>query len=388
MARSSTHSSLAGIREANTRTVVDAVFADESSVALSELVDLTGLSRPTLTQTLRLMTAIGLVTHGSDRPASGIGRPLSVYRPLPEHHELCVVVVGFHWVEVAVADVFGRVILTEREDLVTGVPLAQQVAAVLERTIDGRRTTTMGAVIAVMGIVHQGGVVHSSRHPELGDPATIEAIRAPILSRWPEADIVVRNDAKLAAEWMYRRASASGAEVGLVLAVHMNVSVGCGIVIDGQILEGAHGAAGEVYLESDNKFHEAERALWTGIERLGRSVHQIYRDAGQGDPEAQEVTSQMATCVAHGLRPIVLALDPDTVLVGGPLAQAGQSLRDVFEKEIREVSLTAPKVLLSPDSETAVRDGAMMVAIDRMRDRLVEQLVSRAGASTTRRRET
>lgn len=356
------------------RVVVDAVFDDDEPVALTELVDLTGLSRPTLTQTLRLMTAFGLVEQRSGRPASGIGRPLSVYHPLRSHHEYCVVVIAYSWFDIAIADAFGQIVMAERTDIREGESLASQVAEHVDHMVGAREPGTMAVIIAVMGIVHEGKIVNSSRHPELAEPGVLDAMGGPVTTRWPNAGVMVGNDAKLAARWMYRQAVASGVEASLVLAVHMNVAVGCGIVIHGEILDGAHGAAGEIYLEVDNKFHEAERRLWEAVDRLGRSWKSCFTDAGAGDHEAVAAAAEIARCVADGLRPIVLALDPDTILIGGPLANAGENLRQIFEREIGEVSLTAPRVILSPHSEAAVRDGALMVAIDRMRDRLVEQL--------------
>ena len=91
-------------------------------------------------------------------------------------------------------------------------------------------------------------------------------------------------------------------------------------------------------------------------------------------PQALKVAREVGRWLALGVRSTTLALDPEVVVLGGPLSACGEALRSVFVDALGDVSLTPPEVVLVASSGDAVHRGALLVASDRARTRLVEAL--------------
>lgn len=368
----STHSSLAEIRYVNQRAALDACYALGDTFTLKDLVEATGLSRPTLTQSLRAMEQAGLVRSETTRPASGLGRPMAVFHPVAEQHRLLVVIIGYESCDVTMVDATGAVIATDHA-LMSPSPVHDIVAAV-DRVVEEGDSPVLGGVIAVMGIVQGENSVRSNRYPWLGEPESLAAIKAPVLDRWPDADIVVRNDAKLAAGFLMSALAESGHPARSAVALHMTEAVGCGLVIAGEVLEGAHGAAGEIGLDPNGAFGSAEIALREGAQKLGITRLEVFREASRDNPRALKIAREIGRWLALGVRSTTLALDPEVVVLGGPVSACGEALRSVFVEALGDVSLTPPEVVLVASSGDAVHRGALLVASDRARTRLVEAL--------------
>ena len=352
----------------NQRAALDACYGLGDTFTLRDLVEATGLSRPTLTQSLRAMEQAGLMRSDTTRPASGLGRPMAVFHPVAEQHRQLVVIIGYDACDISMVDATGAVIVTHREAL-TPSPV-DDIAAAVERAVAEGDSPVLGGVIAVMGIVKGENSVRSNRYPWLGDPSALAAIKAPVLGRWPEADIVVRNDAKLAAGFLMEALAKSGHPARSAVVVHMTEAVGCGLVIAGEVLEGAHGAAGEIGLDPNGAFSSAEIALREGGQRLGIEPLEVFAAAGRNQPEALEVAREVGRLLALAIRSTTLALDPEVLVIGGPLSACGEPLRSVFVEALGEVSLTPPDVVLVASSGDAVHRGALLVASDRARSRL------------------
>ena len=377
----SSHAQLGEIRRANRRTALDAAYSFAGSFSLSDLVEVTGLSRPTLTQSMRLFEQAGLFVSRASRPAAGVGRSFALFDPIDRHHRFLVIVVGYSEFVVAIADVFGQWVACEREPMGDSDFPARiasdfpaRIGRAVERLVADSPAPILGAVIAVMGIVRGGAVLKSNRYPILEAPESLSAMVAPVVDRWPQVDIVVRNDAKLAAGHLVSEALERGERASSAVALHMSQAAGCALVIDGRVLEGAHGAAGEVGLERGCAFYLAEQAVAAGAAELGLDWRDVFRAAGAGDLAALHRADEVARQLAHGVRPIILAMDPELVLVGGPVGDAGPWVADVMGQVLMGASLTPPTVLVLDDTADAVRLGALQVAVDRVRDALVSSV--------------
>src|SRR4051794_37101611 len=104
--------SLERLREANRLRVVEALRL-QGSASRSELAELTGLSRTTITSLISDLRARGLIANGSDRSARARGRPPVLVRLAPSAGAALGVAFGHSHVHVAVADLSSTV-LAER----------------------------------------------------------------------------------------------------------------------------------------------------------------------------------------------------------------------------------------------------------------------------------
>ena len=154
----------------------------------------------------------------------------------------------------------------------------------------------------------------------------------------------VLNDANAAALGEQRMGGGSGYES--VLFVALGTGVGAGIVLDGKVRAGAHGAAGELgHLCWDPEDAAApctcgrqgcleQYCSATGIVRLaaqagikGLTCKQLVDGAAAGDARLEAVVDQACDVLGWGIAGACAAVDPETVVLGGGVAQAGEYFR-------------------------------------------------------------
>ena len=151
--------------------------------------------------------------------------------------------------------------------------------------------------------------------------------------------VAVENDAATAA-WAEFSCGAAAAAHSM-LAVTLGTGVGGGIVLDGQLVRGAHGFAAEIghmIVRHDGRecvcgkrgcweAYASGRALGRlAVDRLGIDGEQATAAALAGDPDATAVVAEYASDVALGLGNLIEVLDPETVVIGGGLVEAGDVL--------------------------------------------------------------
>jgi len=169
---------------------------------------------------------------------------------------------------------------------------------------------------------------------------------------------VADNDANAAAWGEYRLGAAAGYRH--LLFAGAGTGIGGGIVVDGQLLRGAHGFAGEIghiIVDPDGPLcgcgnHGCWEQFASGhaIARAGREAARQHRQSmiarrcggdparvnGQvvsesaraGDPVARGILAAVGRSLGEGLAGLANVLDPEIVVVGGGAAAAGNLLME------------------------------------------------------------
>ncbi|MEE1617616.1 ROK family glucokinase [Brachybacterium sp. J153] len=172
--------------------------------------------------------------------------------------------------------------------------------------------------------------------------------------------VIVENDANAAGWAEYRFGAARGASHMLMLTV--GTGLGGAIVLDGRLVRGAAGFAGEVahmiavpdgqwcgcgnrgcleqYTAGTALVRTAKRRAATGDPAMGPLVQAaggakkeidgplITHLAQQGDPGARELIAELGRWLGFGTASICSLLDPDVIVVGGGVVAAGDLLLD------------------------------------------------------------
>lgn len=177
------------------------------------------------------------------------------------------------------------------------------------------------------------------------------------------------NDANVAALGEAWKGGAEGC-ANVILAT-LGTGVGGGIIVDGKIVTGAHGAGGEIghanvnHQETEpcncgNMGCLEQTASATGIARLARkalavsqkdsvlrnknitakSVFDAYK---KGDQLAEEIVDEFADYLGGALAVFASVIDPDVILLGGGVSKAGEILVDVVERYYRKYAFTSCK---------------------------------------------
>ena len=209
----------------------------------------------------------------------------------------------------------------------------------------------MRGVVAVAVNVHWGG-------------KNVEYERGNVL------DMKVRagNDANVAAlgeQW-----KGGGEGMDSVIMVTLGTGVGGGIIVDGKIVEGAHGAGGEIgHIHVEDNITDPcgcgncgcleQVASATGIVRLAKeelaknpvlpsalrdtevtskAVFDAYKD---GDAMASTIVNRFAKYLGTGIATIAAVTDPEVIVIGGGVSKAGECLTDIVGNYFRARAFSA-----------------------------------------------
>ncbi|WIB25646.1 ROK family protein [Curtobacterium sp. MCSS17_015] len=375
-------------RASSAETVLDHALAVAAFTA-TEAMEATGLTRSTVLAACEDLVARGWLTELDDARAAGeyrIGRPARRYELDPTAGLVVGVDAGQHRVAAYVADLRGTVLARAETDLGTrGLDVAVRLeavattvaAALAEAPADPDRVlvTTVGipAPVDARGASPDDGGFWVRMNP--GFDAVV-----------PGARVVVENDANLAA--IAERPSSPEASFAALLA---GERFGAGLVVDGVLLRGARGGAGELRAlelvvgvgSSDGLGAAARSAVTAAAEAgriapdtpLGRAVARgaldagaVFRAAGAGDPVAAGVVDQLGDLLARVCVLLASLLDIDRVVVAGAIAGHAGAVIDRAAEVLGSGRFDpVPEIVASTLGADVVVTGAVALALDTVR---------------------
>ena len=236
----------------------------------------------------------------------------------------------------------------------------------------------LGLGIGVPGPVDSQGVVHKCVNLGWGVLNIAEE-----LSKLTGFPVKAGNDANVAAMGEYWMGGGQGCDN--MIFVTLGTGVGGGIVIEGRLLHGAHGAGAEIGHMVLNRDETAvcgcgkrgcveQYCSATGIVRLAsqHGMHDVtckdIFDAGKaGDKVALEVLDQYYAYLGEFLGTLCSVIDPEIVVLGGGVSKAGQVLLDgvkpYFQKYVFHVASNVSFALASLGNDAGAY-GAFKLALD------------------------
>jgi predicted NBD/HSP70 family sugar kinase len=192
------------------------------------------------------------------------------------------------------------------------------------------------------------------------------------LSRSFKCAVLVENDANAAAVAEHWKGAAT--ESDDVVFVLAGLSPGAGALIGGRLHRGYGGAAGEIgALHLLGREATPETLLSTTDEPLHpldeQQVADVFALAREGDQRARAAVDRFIQRLVHDVAALVLALDPELVVIGG-WAAGLDGVLDPLRRELARYCLRPPKVALSRLGEAAVATGALRLALDHVEEEL------------------
>ena len=163
-----------------------------------------------------------------------------------------------------------------------------------------------------------------------------------------------------------------------VAVLKAGIGIGLAFVLDGSIYHGSRGGAGDLSQVSTDGSRTVRLETIAGgavirreLQRRGyrvRTSNDIVRLAQQGDSEALRLLGESGTAVGRSLAHVVGLLNPQAVVVGGNLAQAGEpflgAIRDAIFSGARDFALQGLVVEKSRLGHIAGVTGASLIAQD------------------------
>ena len=204
---------------------------------------------------------------------------------------------------------------------------------------------------------------------------------ARIKERLGGLELSVHNDANLAALGEYD--FGAGRDSRLFVYVLIGTGLGVGIVAQGELFTGAHGAAGEVGFlpvsfaasEHEPDSHprgELEEAVSAdAVVRAARergltgrlTAKRVFDEARAGHPAAVAAVRQEGERIAHVVATISAVLDPDVVVIGGGVGHSADLMLDPVREVLRRTTPLRPTVAASELGDDAVLLGALTTAL-------------------------
>ena len=228
-------------------------------------------------------------------------------------------------------------------DFVRGPSRAAESAdALLDTLLGAGRQWRAGAAavgVGCPGVIHPVTGALVDRTPHLALPADFPLREA--LERALALPVVVDNDANCAARG--EQGSGAARDARVVLMITLGTGVGCGIVIDGRVLRGAWGGGGEIAHMGQRSHGPACRC---GVEGCAEPVSggeglvlraraaglvaegaaDVFALAEAGYAVAARLVAEMIDALGHQVACAIQVVNPEVVVIGGGVAQAGDAL--------------------------------------------------------------
>jgi predicted NBD/HSP70 family sugar kinase len=401
------------MREVNSAAILRQLRG-EPSLSVSALAEAVGLSRQAVSRSLAALAAEGLVEFGApDRQAARAGRPAQRVRFRAEAGYVLGLSISPQDLRVAVSDLAGAVSARDVVQLnaeLTGESAVAALATTAERALETAGVSmddVWFASVGAPGIVDPAaGVIKLI--PSM--PGLTGNILVRRLSDTLGCPIYLDNDVKLMTQGeRWHRADRD--EDSLVM-VYWGERVGAGIVLHGELYRGASNDAGDLGfldlvadLPRDHRSGLGPFEEWVGPGEIVRLALAAARRDGDdafrtrleaddedaldavldgvvdGTPSALEAIDVVAGRFAKGIAAIRVILDPQRIVIGGPLARCGAPLLAAIRRHLVGQSLNQPELEVSTLGDDAVVHGALhhsLAEIERTRfDRLRGRLRNR-----------
>jgi predicted NBD/HSP70 family sugar kinase len=369
-----TGTDLTGLRELNSLSVMRALRGSPPST-VSELANRTGLSRPSVDVIVQSLVADGWVT-AIEPTGSQVGRPARRYQFKASAGHVLGVDVGAHKVLALLGDLDGTVLHTARRQVTPDADPPVRLATLDQVIADcltqaGLAPEDLWAItVGVTGPVDATG--RTTLFTPLPGWSTVDPA-AHLGARYP-CPIQVENDCKLAA--VAERWQGVACDADDIVYLLAGMRTGAGLIIEGTLRRGYGGAAGELgalravrwltapsHLENcpgaPDTVSPDDKAAW------------VFQAARAGNRQALSAVRRYTRDLAVGTAALVLALDPQVVVVGGGFSRSADLILDPLRHELRKLCLRVPEVRASTLGDESVALGALRLALDEINDRLL-----------------
>ncbi len=350
----------------------------------AQLADASGLARSTIAARIDVLMRLGLVAPYGGGVSTG-GRPPSLLAMNPHARVVAGVDIGASHATAGLADLAGTILAERRADLdiATGPEhvLGWAEQAIGELLADQKRSV---AELSAIGIGLPGPVEHS----------TGRAINPPIMPGWDRYDVpahvqrafdvpvLIDNDVNIMA---LGEQHAHLPDVHDLVFIKVSTGIGAGLISGGELQRGAQGTAGDLghvrVVRADGVIcrcgNEGCLEAIAAGPALARALQQagVAAETGQdvvdlvrrGDPVAAQVVRQAGRDLGEVVATLVNVINPSAIVIGGALADAGESLiagiREVVYQRSLPLATEHLQIITSQAGERAGVIGAAALAI-------------------------
>ena len=371
-------------RQLSRRSVFEALL-HRSPISRADLAKVTGLSKQTTSEVIDAFEQQGLV-RPVGRTSGNVGRTAVLYELSPEGGHVLGIDLGAR-LTVALGDIAGRVLAETDEptDSRGGAWALEQIARLADRLARDNHThpsRIRSIVLATPGVVNpRSGAIEMA--PNITGLGHLNVVG--LLSEKLGSPVAIENDINLALLGEIWHGCAQN--VANVAFLALGTGVGLGLYVNGQLVRGENGAAGEIgYLPIGGDPLQAEARLQgcleyqVGAHGIVRRYHEaggsdvdsareVFERAQAGDPLAMGVIEETARLTGLAAATVVATVDPQLIVLGGSVG----ARTDFADKVARVLLRLAPRPVEIRTSTLGKRAGvvgALSVALNKLHDEL------------------
>lgn len=353
-------------------------------VTRAELAAITGISKPTISESVRRLTDAGLLratgTQGGRR-----GRVATLYQVPYDAGWVLALEVDQGGVQVIASDLAGREL--DRNHRRPGRPgdsaaLVRAIRVSVRDSIGARgprsgplRAVSMAVANPVDPVTHEIIALPHSPFPE-GLLAPAQAFAGLVT-----APVLVDNDVNLAA--LAEHSATTTADASSFAYVYIGAGLGVGIYVGGELLRGAHGLAGEIgYLPTDltsaTPASLAQAFAAHGFARPDTPSNDVPALIAVLDQPAAASRHnkgrkrQLVTDISHAVASVCAVIDPELVLLGGPIG-SHSALLDPVRERVAQLTPTPTRIETGTLGRAAPLQGALLRALEHGRTTALSQ---------------
>ena len=348
----------------------------------------TGLSKQTVSELVRILEEEGWVGE-TGRTSGHVGRTATTYELIPDSAFMAAVDLGGTKLRVAIVDLAGSVVaeVVAPTHPDGGRAVAVQIgelveAAVIQGNVD--RARVRQTVVGCPGVPDQTtGQVRFA--PNIAGIESIDFRGA--VAQATGTPVMLENDVNLAVlgeQWL-----GAGQGIDHLAFIALGTGIGAGLIVNGALLRGASGAAGELgYLPFGADPFEAESMRVGAFERVTatqaiRAAYQaatdrsldvpaIFAAAKAGDAAARDVLDGVARQLARAVATLGAVIAPEVVILGGSIG----ARPEIIAATVAELARCFPfpiRVVPSLLGNHAALSGAVAIGLTELHTALFAQ---------------
>ena len=367
------------MREINARSILD-LLREQGALHAAEIARLIGLSRPTTAEILRGLADVGLVqelTPGADDSK----RARSVYEAISDVKIALAIDIGSKYIRAASGDLNLKM-LSHSSIPLKSLALKDLVAA-MHAAVDASLKTSgytikdvATIVVGTPGVINQStGIISIAGTIASLDGVDLASLIADEFGIRPKLE----NDINLVT--VAEQFCGHGREIEDFAVLSVGSGLGSGLVVNGKLLRGHRGAAGEVFFipfgdpldthrsqsnPSADSIAELARSLSKKIRKSSLSepfsTIDILAAAKAGDELAKAVVAVEAERIALYIAAISAVTDVELVVLSGGIGRQATFFLDQIQGLVSKVLPFPPRIEVSTLGDTGILIGALNIA--------------------------
>ncbi|HLY24904.1 MAG TPA: ROK family transcriptional regulator [Aggregatilineales bacterium] len=346
------------LKQHNETLILREIYAHKS-ISRVKLAQLTGLSRPSVTELTQGLIKKGLINEvGPERVTDKVGKRPTLLAFNPDASQIIAIVIGDTQITGSLLNL--RVKVIEEKSLPMDGAIGEVLVSKIFTLVDAlaRRATQplLGISVGTPGIVDSiAGIIHLATNLGWRDLPLADR-----LSDHFRVNVYVGNDSNLAVVGEHRFGLAR--DIRDLIVVKIGTGMGAGILTDGNVVHGSTHGAGELghipFPPLNDVCICGQRGCletlvsWWGLRRYAQriadehpdsllhqladggevSVGMLHEALSQGDPWMIDLVKEAAKFLGLALIVMIHLLNPTKIILTGSMVQLGE----IFLKQVQQ----------------------------------------------------